>query len=111
MRQLLTIPYESVKKAKELGTVKIVSFDWIEDSLYSRTKRPKPEEPYLWKNLLRAETEEQPWLQKHARKSQNICPHDQTPNGKITDHRRAYRGPLEGHKEHQGQKGQQVSPT
>lgn len=37
-----------------------MSFDWIEDSLCSRTKRPKPEEPYLWKNLLRTETDEKP---------------------------------------------------
>ncbi|KAJ5126978.1 hypothetical protein N7448_007757 [Penicillium atrosanguineum] len=44
---------EEVDKAKRSGKVKIVSFDWLEDSLLSRSKRPKPEQPFLWSTLLR----------------------------------------------------------
>lgn len=56
--------------AKAIGTVKIVSYDWLEDSLLSRSKRPKPEEPYLWKKLLR---EDQPEPPKHIRKFALVC--------------------------------------
>lgn len=41
-----------VKKARELGTVKIVSFDWLEDSLLQKSRQPKPETPYLLETLL-----------------------------------------------------------
>lgn len=43
--------------AKELSTVKIVSYDWLEESLLSKTRRPKAEGPYLLKNLLKAEAQ------------------------------------------------------
>ncbi|KAJ5975730.1 hypothetical protein N7481_009437 [Penicillium waksmanii] len=43
---------EAVKEAKSLKNVKIVSFDWLEDSLLSKTRRPLKETPYLWTNLL-----------------------------------------------------------
>ncbi|OQD78485.1 hypothetical protein PENDEC_c001G02071 [Penicillium decumbens] len=46
---------EEIEKAKKSGKVKIVSFDWLEDSLLSRSKRPKPEQPFLWSTLLREE--------------------------------------------------------
>lgn len=49
-----------MQKAKSLGTVKIVSYDWLEDSLVSRSRRPKPEGPYLWKSLLREQAQEEP---------------------------------------------------
>ncbi|KAJ5511804.1 hypothetical protein LT330_003575 [Penicillium expansum] len=44
-----------VETAKKLGTVKIVAYDWLEDSLLSNTRRPKPEGPYLLKNLMKPE--------------------------------------------------------
>ncbi|KAJ5676952.1 uncharacterized protein N7477_002585 [Penicillium maclennaniae] len=44
---------EEIEKAKRSDKVKIVSFDWLEDSLLSRSKRPKPEQPFLWSTLLR----------------------------------------------------------
>ncbi|KAG0154841.1 hypothetical protein PDIDSM_412 [Penicillium digitatum] len=44
-----------VETAKKLGTIKIVAFDWLEDSLLSNTRRPKPEGPYLLKSLTRLE--------------------------------------------------------
>lgn len=56
-----------MQKAKFLGTVRIVSFDWLEDSLVSRSRRPKPEGPYLWKNLLREKAQEDPKQKKPTR--------------------------------------------
>ncbi|KAK9569365.1 hypothetical protein V6Z77_002784 [Aspergillus fumigatus] len=38
---------EAVQKAKRLETVKIVTYDWLEDSLQSKTRKPKPEGAYL----------------------------------------------------------------
>ncbi|KAM0110180.1 hypothetical protein ACP6JB_004282 [Aspergillus fumigatus] len=37
----------AVQKAKRLETVKIVTYDWLEDSLQSKTRKPKPEGAYL----------------------------------------------------------------
>ncbi|KAJ5158223.1 uncharacterized protein N7500_007874 [Penicillium coprophilum] len=48
----------SVATAKKINTVKIVSYDWLEDSLLSATRRPKPEGPYLLKNLMKPEKKE-----------------------------------------------------
>ncbi|OQE41089.1 hypothetical protein PENCOP_c005G03952 [Penicillium coprophilum] len=48
----------SVATAKKISTVKIVSYDWLEDSLLSATRRPKPEGPYLLKNLMNPEKKE-----------------------------------------------------
>ncbi|KAJ5188284.1 hypothetical protein N7472_007298 [Penicillium cf. griseofulvum] len=50
-----TVP---VQTAKKNSTVKIVSYDWLEDSLLSATRRPKPEGPYLLKNLMKPEKKE-----------------------------------------------------
>ncbi|CAG8306805.1 unnamed protein product [Penicillium nalgiovense] len=47
-----------VESAKKIGTIKIVSYDWLEDSLLSNTRRPKPEGPYLLKNLMKPEKKE-----------------------------------------------------
>ncbi|KAI3230120.1 hypothetical protein DTO012A9_8456 [Penicillium roqueforti] len=47
-----------VETAQNIGTVKIVSYDWLEDSLLSDTRRPKPEGPYLLKNLMKPENKE-----------------------------------------------------
>ncbi|GFF51874.1 hypothetical protein IFM61606_05973 [Aspergillus udagawae] len=38
---------EAVQKAKLLETVKIVTYAWLEDSLQSKSRRPKPEGAYL----------------------------------------------------------------
>lgn len=48
----------TVETAKKISTVKIVSYDWLEDSLQSNTRRPKPEGPYLLKNLMKPEKKE-----------------------------------------------------
>ena len=47
-----------MQNATKLSTVKIVSYDWLEDSLLSNTRRPKPEGPYLLKNLMKPEKKE-----------------------------------------------------
>ncbi|KAJ9488190.1 hypothetical protein VN97_g5109 [Penicillium thymicola] len=47
-----------VENAKKLSAVKIVSYDWLEDSLLSNNRRPKPEGPYLLKNLMKPERKE-----------------------------------------------------
>ncbi|CAI7614289.1 unnamed protein product [Penicillium glandicola] len=60
-----------VETAKKIGTVKIVSYDWLEDSLLSNNRRPKPEGPYLLKNLMKPEKKE---LKKKATpKSPNVA--------------------------------------
>ncbi|KAE8147848.1 hypothetical protein BDV25DRAFT_142366 [Aspergillus avenaceus] len=41
----------AVKEAKRLGTVKIVTYDWLEDSLLSKSKMPKRENAYLLENI------------------------------------------------------------
>ncbi|PYI06891.1 hypothetical protein BO78DRAFT_444784 [Aspergillus sclerotiicarbonarius CBS 121057] len=46
---------EAVRKAKRFKNIKIVSFDWLEDSLLSKNRRPKREKEYLWENILRDE--------------------------------------------------------
>ncbi|WEW55907.1 anthranilate synthase / indole-3-glycerol phosphate synthase [Emydomyces testavorans] len=38
--------------------LKIVSIDWLEDSLLSKTKRPKREGPYLWSRKIKSEKKE-----------------------------------------------------
>ncbi|CAG8205493.1 unnamed protein product [Penicillium salamii] len=40
-----------VKDAKQSGKAKIVSYDWLEDSLQAAGRRPKRESPYLLQNL------------------------------------------------------------
>lgn len=47
-----------MQNAKKLSAVKIVSYDWLEDSLLSNTRRPKPEGPYLLKNLMKPDKKE-----------------------------------------------------
>jgi hypothetical protein len=42
----------AVEKARELK-IKIVTYDWLEDSLMSKPYRPKREGPYLWDRILR----------------------------------------------------------
>ncbi|GKZ26182.1 hypothetical protein AbraIFM66951_010054 [Aspergillus brasiliensis] len=44
---------EAVREAKRLRTIKIVSYDWLEDSLLSKNRRPKRETEYLLANLLK----------------------------------------------------------
>lgn len=38
-----------------MENVKIVSYDWLEDSLQSKSRRPKGEKDYLWTNILKNE--------------------------------------------------------
>ncbi|KAE8380533.1 hypothetical protein BDV26DRAFT_290284 [Aspergillus bertholletiae] len=45
----------AVKEARRLGTVKIVSYEWLEDSLLSRNRTPKLENAYLIENILKEE--------------------------------------------------------
>ncbi|KAM5442306.1 hypothetical protein MferCBS31731_002681 [Microsporum ferrugineum] len=40
-----------VRAAKRIKGLKIVSSDWLEDSLLSKSRRPKREGPYLWSHL------------------------------------------------------------
>lgn len=47
---ILTI-YIAVRAAKRIKGLKIVSSDWLEDSLLSKSRRPKREGPYLWSQL------------------------------------------------------------
>ncbi|KAJ5771319.1 uncharacterized protein N7511_003370 [Penicillium nucicola] len=44
---------EPVDNANKIG-IKIVTYDWLDDSLLSLTRRPKGEGPYLLKNLVKA---------------------------------------------------------
>ncbi|PWY94837.1 hypothetical protein BO94DRAFT_572371 [Aspergillus sclerotioniger CBS 115572] len=46
---------EAVRKAKRSRNIKIVSFDWLEDSLLSKNRRPKREKEYLLEIILRNE--------------------------------------------------------
>ena len=48
----------TVESAKKIGTIKIVSYDWLEDSLLSNAHKPKSEGPYLLKNLMKPEKNE-----------------------------------------------------
>ncbi|EZF27283.1 hypothetical protein H112_00707 [Trichophyton rubrum D6] len=41
----------AVRAAKRVKGLKIVSSDWLEDSLLSKSRRPKREGPYLWSQL------------------------------------------------------------
>jgi hypothetical protein len=47
-----------VENAKKISSIKIVSYDWLEDSLQSPTRKPKPEDPYLLKNLMKPKVKE-----------------------------------------------------
>lgn len=42
-----------VRQAKRLKNIKIVSYDWLEDSLLSKSRRPKKEGPYLRDKILK----------------------------------------------------------
>ncbi|RAO66112.1 uncharacterized protein BHQ10_002124 [Talaromyces amestolkiae] len=42
----------AVERARQLK-IKIVNYDWLEDSLMSKPYRPKREGPYLWDRILR----------------------------------------------------------
>ncbi|KAJ5682475.1 hypothetical protein N7462_005640 [Penicillium macrosclerotiorum] len=42
-----------VQDAKNVGTIKIVSYDWLSESLLSKNRRPKPVGPYLLESLIK----------------------------------------------------------
>ncbi|KAJ5291679.1 hypothetical protein N7478_000930 [Penicillium angulare] len=47
---------EAVQTAKELGTIHIVNYDWLYDSLQTKpSPRPKKAVAYLWENILEPE--------------------------------------------------------
>ncbi|KAJ5950467.1 uncharacterized protein N7479_008880 [Penicillium vulpinum] len=73
-----------VQNAKKIGTIKIVSYDWLEDSLLSPTRRPKLEGPYLLKNLMKPEKKE---VQKKVTKSSKVVKETKakTPKRRIVD--------------------------
>lgn len=39
-----------------MKNVKIVSYDWLEDSLQSKSRLPKVEKNYLWESILKNKT-------------------------------------------------------
>ncbi|PTU23149.1 hypothetical protein P175DRAFT_0475098, partial [Aspergillus ochraceoroseus IBT 24754] len=57
-----------VEQAKKLGSIHIVSYDWLEDSLLSKTRKPLPEAPYLWENILK---DNKPTVQQAKRNGKN----------------------------------------
>ncbi|KGO72652.1 hypothetical protein PITC_056380 [Penicillium italicum] len=71
-----------VESAKRFGTVKIVVYDWLEDSLLSNNRRPKPEGPYLLKNLMKPEKKE---VQKKKVISKPAKVVKETPKRRIAD--------------------------
>ncbi|PLN77541.1 hypothetical protein BDW42DRAFT_156988 [Aspergillus taichungensis] len=46
---------EAVRVAKQLRTLKIVSYDWLSDSLLSKTRKPRAEKQYLLENIVKKE--------------------------------------------------------
>ena len=43
----------TVREARRIKGIKIVSIDWLEDSLLSKSRRPKREGPYLWSHVVK----------------------------------------------------------
>ncbi|KAL3452270.1 hypothetical protein BJX65DRAFT_303108 [Aspergillus insuetus] len=66
----------AVSKAKELGTVWIVSYDWLSDSLLMNNRRPLPAKNYLLEDLPAEETK----VQKKGRQTK-------APENKVTKNR------------------------
>ncbi|KAJ5793757.1 hypothetical protein N7457_000356 [Penicillium paradoxum] len=60
-----------VETAKKMSAIKIVSYDWLEDSLQSSNRKPKPEGPYLLKNLMLLEKKESKKKEKTNTKAPN----------------------------------------
>ncbi|KAL3479708.1 hypothetical protein BJX99DRAFT_255144 [Aspergillus californicus] len=48
----------AVTEAKSIGTINIVSYDWLTSSLLSKGSRPRAAKPYLWENILKEEKRE-----------------------------------------------------
>ncbi|KAL2869272.1 BRCT domain protein [Aspergillus lucknowensis] len=46
---------QAVIEARKLKTVRIVSYDWLADSLLSKSRKPLPAKAYLWENILKCE--------------------------------------------------------
>lgn len=44
-----------VRVAKQLQTVKIVTYDWLSDSLLSKSRKPRSEKQYLLENIVKKE--------------------------------------------------------
>ncbi|KAJ5899202.1 hypothetical protein N7495_003946 [Penicillium taxi] len=42
-----------VEEAKNIGTINIVSYDWLLESLGSKNHRPKAAKPFLWEAIIR----------------------------------------------------------
>lgn len=59
--------------AKQLQTVKIVSYDWLSDSLLSKTRKPKAEKQYLLENVVKEEKKGKSQVKKSvAKKSKEV---------------------------------------
>jgi len=69
MGLFLTSLFE-VGRAKRMEHVKIVSYDWLEDSLQSKNRRPKGERIYLWANILK-KTENETVAEGTSRKNES----------------------------------------
>ncbi|KAL2827622.1 hypothetical protein BDW59DRAFT_160259 [Aspergillus cavernicola] len=60
----------AVDEAKKIGTVKIVSYDWLVDSLLSKGRMPLAAKPYLWGNILKEEKQKSQVKKSQAKESQ-----------------------------------------
>ncbi|KAL4895902.1 hypothetical protein BDV59DRAFT_199876 [Aspergillus ambiguus] len=69
----------AVRAAKRLRTIKIVSYDWLEDSLLSRSRKPRREGPYLLDSILRAERKR---VEKSEKSEKALKVQKQTPKNK-----------------------------
>ena len=65
----------TVKAAKRNTDIKIVTFDWLEDSLQNSTH--KREKPYLWKTIDKAKLKEK---NERRAKERKQAKHDGEPN-------------------------------
>lgn len=69
--RMLMCSMQTVQQAKKLRTVKIVSYDWLAESLLSKTHRPKKENPYLLEDLRRKTEKRRTKLTRKFREREN----------------------------------------
>ncbi len=60
----------AVKEAKRIRGIKIVNFDWLEDSLMSRGNGLKSVNQYLWKSVFQEHRKKE--LEKKANKTETV---------------------------------------
>lgn len=66
---------DAVRAAKRIKGVKIVPIEWLEDSLLSKSMRPKREGPYLWARKLKTEKKQALEKRKASNKNDNNKKH------------------------------------